>query len=274
MPQIDLSNPDLKAEIANTLTGGVVWSPAPKISLAVDAYHIKISDAVTQIAGSTAAYQQACYASGGSSIYCQLQDRPINYTDTSAANAVTRWYTLYMNLAEVETWGVDAEANYGTSIFGRPAAFRILTAWQPHVYYRQDGTTTTDQGGVAFGPLGLSAGPAWRVSGYARFQPAEHVTLDILERWRSSMKLGGDPTQYWVDNHIGSFATTNLTLTFDTKGSFGNAEIYFNVTNLFDAQPPIGAYSGNGTRAGLRDGFALSDDPVGRAYLAGVRLKF
>ena len=275
--QTDLSNPDLKAEIANTLTAGIVWSPTSRASIAVDAYHITISDAVTQIAGSTTAYQQACYDSGGTSIYCALQERPNGFTDTSVANAVTAWYTLYMNLAEVETWGVDVEGNYTTSLFGRPASFRVLTAWQPHVYYRQPGTTTIDQGGVAFGPLGLSAGPAWRISGFAHFQPTEHFSVDVLERWRSAMQLGGDPTQVWADNHVRSFATTNVTFTFDAAtGSAdrrGKAEFYVNVTNLFDAKPPAGAYSGNGTRAGLRDGFALSDDPIGRAFLAGVRFK-
>lgn len=158
---------------------------------------------------------------------------------------MTAWYTLYMNLAEVETWGVDVEGNYTTSLFGRPASFRVLTAWQPHVYYRQPGTTTIDQGGVAFGPLGLSAGPAWRISGFAHFQPAEHFSVDVLERWRSAMKLGGDPTQVWAGNHIRSFATTNLTLTLDTGADLGatsgKAEFYVNVTNLFDAKPPAGA---------------------------------
>ncbi|WP_395337473.1 TonB-dependent receptor [Novosphingobium sp. BL-8H] len=271
--QTDLSNPDLKAEIANTLTGGVVWTPTPRASIAVDAYHITIDDAVTQIAGSTTAYQQACYASGGTSFYCSLQDRPNGYADTSAANAVTHWYTLYMNLAQVETWGIDVEGNYRASLFGRPASLRVLTSWQPHVYYRQQGTSTLDQGNVAFGPLGLSAGPAWRISAFAQFKPAEHLTVDLLERWRGAMKLGGDSTQYWVSNHVASFATTNLTLTFDADAGFGKAEFFVNVTNLFDAKPPAAAYSGNGTRAGLRDGFALSDDPIGRAFLAGLRIK-
>lgn len=271
--QTDLSNPNLKAEIASTLTGGVVWSPTPRLSLAVDAYHITINDAVTQIAGSTPAYQQACYDSGGTSFYCSLQDRPNGYTDTSAANAVTHWYTLYVNLAQVETWGLDLEGNYRTSLFGNPASLRVLTAWQPHVYYRQPGTATTDQGNVAFGPLGLAAGPAWRVSAYAHVEPARHVSIDVLEKWRGAMKVGASSSGVWEGNHISPFATTNVTITFDTNAVFGQAEFYINVTNLFDSQPPAAAYYGNGTRAGLRDGFSLSDDPIGRAFLAGVRVK-
>jgi iron complex outermembrane receptor protein len=274
VPSVDQSNPNLKAEIANTLTGGVVWKPSRSFSVALDFYSIKVGGAIVQITGSTPALQQLCYASGGTSEWCAYQQRPINYTNTTAANAVTRWYTKYLNIGAIETAGADLEVNYNSQLFNRPLSLRVLAAYQPHVYYRQPNVVTTDQGGVAFGPIGLGAGPAWRINGLARFQPAEHVTLDIQERWRSAMKLGGDPSQVWVDNHINAFATTNVTLTFDAKGGFGDGEFFLNVQNLFNAAPPVGGYSGNGTRAGLRDGFALGDDVVGRYFTAGVRLKF
>lgn len=274
LPQTDLSNPDLTAEIGNTLTGGIVWTPLPRLSIALDGYHITINDAVVQVAGSTPAYQQACYASGGTSPFCALQERPLGFSNTSAANVVTRWYTKYFNIAQVETYGADLEVNYSHELFGRPASFRFLGAYQPHVYYRQPGVTTTDQGGVGFGPLGLAAGPSLRLAAFVRFQPAENVTIDLFERWRNAMKLSGDPTQVWVDNHIDAFATTNATVTFDFATSAAKGQFYVNVNNLFDAAPPGGAYSGNGTRAGLRDGFALGDDPTGRYFTAGVRLKF
>jgi len=45
------SNPDLGVEIGNTLTGGVVWTPLPELSVALDAYHITISDAIVTVQG-------------------------------------------------------------------------------------------------------------------------------------------------------------------------------------------------------------------------------
>jgi len=273
VPSTDLSNPDLTAEIGKTTTAGLVWNPVSGLSIALDGYHITVSDAVAQIAGSTAAYQQACYASGGSSPYCALQTRPNGFTDKSAANAVTRWYTKYYNIAEIETWGADLEVNYATTMFDRPAAVRFLGAWQPHVYYRQPGVTTTDQGGVAFGPLGMAAGPALRLTGLFRFQPIPHLTVDLMQRWRDSMKLGGDPTQVWVSNKIASFGTTAITLTYEANTSVGKTEVFLNVQNLFDKDAPGGAYSGNGTRAGMRDGYAIGDDVLGRYFTVGARLK-
>jgi iron complex outermembrane receptor protein len=272
-PSTDLSNPDLTAEIGKTTTAGLVWNPLSGLSVALDGYHITVSDAVAQIAGSTAAYQQACYASNGASPFCALQTRPNGFADKSAANAVTRWYTKYYNIAEIETWGADLEVNYATTLFDRPAALRFLGAWQPHVYYRQPGVPTTDQGGVAFGPLGAAAGPAIRLTGLARFQPARNLTVDIMERWRDAMKLGGDPTQVWTQNHIASFATTSVTFTYDVDTSVGRTSLFFNVQNLFDKDAPGGAYSGNGTRAGMRDGYAIGDDVLGRYFTVGARLK-
>lgn len=274
VPSIDESNESLTAEIGNTLTLGLVWKAAPRLSLALDAYRIRISDAITSVTGSTAAFQRACYSSGGSSPYCALQQRPNGFADTSAANAVTAWYVRSVNISEIETYGLDLEANYATTLFGRPASMRLLTAWQPHVVYRQPDLATVDQGGVAFGPGGLAATPAVRVTGFLRMRPVEALTVDIMQRWRSAMKLSGDASQVWVNNRMASFATTGINLAYDLDTGVGEPQLFFNVENLFNATPPPGAFSGNGTRAGLRDGYALGDDVRGRYYSAGVRMRF
>jgi len=274
VPSLNPANPNLTAEIGNTWTGGIVFTPTHNLSFAVDAYDVKISNAVTQIDGSNSVFQSLCYASGGTSQYCALQIRPNGYTDKSASNAVTAWVVENVNLSQVETWGVDFEANYATQLFSRPASLRALVAWQPHIYYRQPDVPTIDQGGAAFGPTGYGATPRWRATVYARFSPFENFTVDLQERWRSAMKLSGDPTQVFVSNHIASFATTTINLAWDVPTNSKNQfEFYANVGNVFNANPPIGAYSGNGTRAGLRDGFALGDDPRGRTFTFGVRLK-
>jgi iron complex outermembrane receptor protein len=274
VPSVDQSNPKLRAEIGNTLTAGIVWKATPKLSFAVDGYKIKISDAITSVTGSTTAFQQACYASNGTSPYCALQARPNGFADKTAANAVTAWYVQSVNLSEVETWGFDFETNYSTTVLDRPATVRLLAAWQPHVYYRQPDIPTVDQGGVGFGPGGLAATPALRLTGFFRFRPAEPLTVDITARWRDGMKLGGDPTQVWVNNHMASFGTTGVNIAYDLELAKGDAQFFFNVENLFDKSPPPGAFSGNGTRAGLRDGYALGDDPRGRYFSVGVKMRF
>ena len=272
VPSTDSPNPTLTAEIGHTLTGGVVWNPLPRLSIALDAYKILVTNAIVNVSGSTPSFQTLCYASGGSSPLCQLQARPRGFTDTSAANAVTVWYTKWLNLAEIETYGADLEVNYATTVFDHPGSIRVLTAYQPHSYYRQPGVPTVDQGGAAYGPTGYNPGAVWRISAFARYEPIEHFTIDILERWRNAMKMSGDASQVWQNNHIDAFATTNVTLSYAMQTALGQTQIAFNVSNLFDAKSPGGAYP-SGTRAGLRDGFVVGDDVVGRAFTVGIKLR-
>jgi iron complex outermembrane receptor protein len=275
VPNPNYSNPNLTAEIGNTLTGGVVLKPFRGFSLAVDGYKIKITDAITQINGQTAEIQLACYASGGTSPYCALQSRPQGLNgNTTAANQATSWSARYLNISNVETWGIDVEANYAGTLFDRPMSIRLLAAYQPELVFRQPGLADIDQAGVAFGALGFSATPTVRLTGYVHVEPVEGISMDVMERWRNAMKIGADGTGVIKDNHIAPFATTSLNLAFNVPGSKGRYQFYANVQNLFNATPPIAAYVGNGSRAGLRDGFVLGDDPRGRYYTAGVRLKF
>lgn len=268
------SNPNLKAEVGRTKTVGLVFTPSHQLSVALDYYRITVSNAITTVQGYTPEIQQACYASGGTSPYCALQIRPNGFSDTSASNTATTWLAVPINVAQVKTYGADLELNYRSRLFGRPFALRFLGAWQPHIYYEQPTVTTRDQGGAAFGPLGTSATPRLRATGLIHFEPMRNVEVDLMERWRSAMKLSGIPTDVFVSNHVDSFATTSATLGYNAHIGSHQAELYLNVSNLFNADPPVGGYTGNGGRAGLRDGFVGGDDVRGRYYTAGARIKF
>jgi hypothetical protein len=217
--------------------------------------------------------QQACYASGGSSPYCALQIRPNGYTDTSAANAATAWLVTVINIAEIETYGADLEANYARELFGRRFTMRGLASYQPHIFYKQPALPTIDQGGVAFGTNGLVASPAWRLTAIVGTQVTQNFSVDVMARWRNALKLSGDPTQVWVNNHVASFGTANLNMTYNMDRSFGETQIFLNVQNVLDKNPPPAAFYGSGTIPGLFGGWSVGDDPVGRYYTLGARIK-
>lgn len=273
IPSINGGNPDLKAEIGKTLTGGIVWKPLPKLSIALDGYQIEVSDAILAVNGGDVAFQTACYTSGGTSPYCDLQRRPGSFADTSASNAWTAVYNGLFNISEIKTWGADLEVNYSDNLFGRPFNARLLGAYQPHLWFRQPNVASRDQAGAAFGPVGFAATPTVRLTGFLRFQPTDNVTVDILERWRNAMKISNEGVWAPGSNRLAPFATTSINVAWNIDTDWGNAQFYVNVQNLFDAEPPIGAFTGNGTRAGLRDGYAIGDDPRGRYWTAGVKLK-
>ncbi|MBC2667014.1 TonB-dependent receptor [Novosphingobium flavum] len=277
-PIVTFGNPTLTAEVAHTWTAGMVWRPTPRLSFTVDAYSIRIANAIATISGNAPSLQNACYDSGGTSYFCTLQARPGGYSRTAAnmatSNAVTTWYGAYLNLAAISTKGIDAEVNYSGELFGGPMNLRLMAAYQPHIYYVTPGSPTIDQGSAGFGPSGFNPAAPLRIAGFFRFQPAEHFTVDILEKWRGAMKQSGDPTVTIVDNRISPFATTSLSFTADIGAGSGKAQVVFTIENLFNARPPAGGYITNGSRAGLRDGFVAGDDVVGRAFNIGVRAKF
>lgn len=276
--QDTVGNPNLKAEIGHTWTIGAVWKPSflPRFSASVDYYNIKIDDAIILAPGFSPLYQQACYASGGISQFCALQVRPLGFANTTAANQVTKYYVEPFNIGQIETYGVDVELNYVSSLFSRPLRLRLLSSWQPHIRYIQAGVPTTDQGGVAFGPVGMTASPKWRITGTVSYQPTDALRFDLQERWRSGLKFSNLSTDIFQGpNSIGSQGVTSLNIayTIDSK-SVGSTELFVNVQNLFDAQPPLANGTASAATPGRQNGFSQADDPVGRYFTMGVRAKF
>ncbi|MEZ0242382.1 MAG: TonB-dependent receptor, partial [Sphingomonas sp.] len=278
-PQVPLltgGNPNLTAEIGSTTTAGVVIKPAflPGFSLAVDFYDIRIDNAISSQLGYNATIQRACYDSGGTSPYCALQTRPGSFTDTSPANAVTSWRNTVINIAQAKTHGIDVEANWAGEVFGRPFALRGLVTYQPKLTFITPGLTTLEHAGVAFATNALYPTPKWRVSLFVNIKPVDGLTINILEKWRSSYTMKDDPAHVWIDPHVDAIAYTNINVAFDIDGGGAKFQLFFNVQNLFNTDPPPAAFYGTQTVPGRMGGWAIGDDPIGRYFTGGVRIKF
>jgi outer membrane receptor protein involved in Fe transport len=275
--QIAGGNPNLTAEQGNTWTGGVVFKPTrwADFSMAVDYFDIKVTNAILQLLPINATYQRTCNQSLGTSPYCQLYVRPFPYTDTSPANTVTTVYTKQINIAEQDTNGVDFEVNYATHMLGRPASLRLLTTYQPNIQYIQPGIVTLNQGGAAFGTNGVTAAPVWRSTLFLRFSPIENFTVDLETRWRTSLRLSGDPTHVISTGRVPPASFTDLSLAYQLRSRWWKeSELFLTVTNLFDKTAPPAAFYGGQTIPGQQTAFVLYDDPLGRAFTAGVRVRF
>lgn len=276
VPSSSQGNPNLKAEIGKTTTAGLVWRPGwlQGSSLSLDGYDITIDNALVVVSGFEPAYQSACYASAGSSPYCALQVRPDGFTDTSAANAITAWLAEPENIAQLETYGADLDFEYVREVLQRPFSMRILANYQPHIYYRQPATPTVDMGDAAWGPNGLTASPSFQLTAFFGYEPTDNLLVDVTERWRNAMKESGIAGQVWLDNHIPSFGTTSLTVSYDLQKALGvgDSHLFLTVENLFNTDPPPTSFYGQGSDAGYF--YGSSDDPVGRYFTVGVRLAF
>ncbi len=271
VPSVNMANPTLTAEIGKTWTVGGVYKPsfAPGLSLAVDYYNIKIDGAITTVQGFQANIQNGCNLNGVS-LYCDLIVR-------NGAGTVTSWLVRPVNLAQIETYGVDFELNYSGRLFGRAISLRGLAAWQPHIRYIQPSVPTIDQGGVAFGSTGLTASPSWRLTGMASYAVTDAFKVSAMYRWRNRMKLWGDSTVVWApgEGTVRPYGQMSLNLSYEIKpSSIGSAELFLNIQNLFNAEPSPANSPGSSTGPGGFGGFAITDDPIGRFWTAGVRFKF
>ena len=268
-------NPDLKPEIGNTVTAGIVYKPSwvPGTSLSVDFYRIRITNAITALNGANVSVQRLCNASGGTSSLCDLIVRPLPYSNTTTANNATYFFSRSINAASAFTRGIDIEANYATDLFDHPLSLRVLTTYQPVL--KQDTPTigVVDVAGYAYAPAGgLGSTPKWRVTSFVSYSPTDTFKISTSTRWRSSLKWNTDPTLFYAEPKIKSFWTTNLNFSFTPVVGNAKPEFYVNVQNLFNKLPPIAINSS--ADAGRFGAYLSSDDLVGRYYTAGVRIKF
>ncbi|HUO23405.1 MAG TPA: TonB-dependent receptor [Caulobacteraceae bacterium] len=269
-------NPNLQPEVGYTTTAGAVFKPIPSVSLSVDYFNIEIDNAITTVDGSALASQNACYASGGSSPYCQLQTRPGGFSRTAAnmvaSNNATLFYTsLPLNIAKVTSQGVDLEGNYHTILFDHPFVIRALGTYQPTVRSLQPSYPTTDAAGVSI--------PKIRVQVNISYNFTDQFRVDWSTRYRSTLAnvdplLGYQVAPGSETVAAASFSSVNFSYTLK-KG----LELYLNIQNVFNQIPPTYApaasaspFASSAGSGGV--GFYPGDDAVGRYFLIGGRAKF
>lgn len=267
-------NPYLDPEVGLTSTLGVVYRPTHDLSLSVDAYRISISNALYQLSGLSQVVQQACYASGGSSPLCQLQERADgSFTDTSPSNVMTAYYQRSVNIARQETSGIDMEANFHSRVRSRPLSLRGLVTWQPHILYYVPFAARQDVAGVAYPQLGGFPAPVWKASLFLDYQASQRWTVDLSERYRSRLHFSSDPTAANEIGGVASVAYTNVTLSYDVPSVLDRLEVFVNVQNLFDRDPPPAGSLNNNFPGSFPSDYAVGDDVVGRYFVLGVRAR-
>jgi outer membrane receptor protein involved in Fe transport len=275
-------NPGLKPEVGYTTTVGFVIRPSDAFSMSVDGYDIAISNAITNIDGSSTANQNACYASGGASSFCQLQVRPLNsYTNTSLANTATLWFTsVPVNIAFIHTQGLDVENNLKLHVMGHALHLRALVTYQPHIWTQQPLAATLDSGGVS--------SPRLRATVSAHYSPTDAFTVDWSTRWRSGLKnvdprtpqANGQPVVVVPGSlDVASATFSNVTFTYRfSRFTLGKLDAYMNVLNVFNKVPPVYVPAGGGSLFGQIAGnggvsYYPADDAIGRYFNLGVRLR-
>jgi outer membrane receptor protein involved in Fe transport len=266
-PFITDPNPNLVPEKADTYTAGIVLRPSfiPSFSVAIDYYQMRIGNAITTIQGQNVTIQTICENSGGTSPYCALIQRPLPFSDHSAANFVTAFYSQPQNAQSTYVRGADFEVNYAHSLLGGQFSVRGLMSYQPEL------ATVQFVGAPRLNAAGAAGLPTERATVFLKYK-RDNTSVDVQERWSAGTWWQSDRTLGFSEPSLPSVAYTALTISHDIPDY--STQIYLSINNLFDKQPtPYGNIGGASGVPGLFGGNIPGEDIIGRYFTLGFRYR-
>lgn len=262
-------NRDLQPEIGKTLTIGGVYSPSylPGFSFSVDYYRIKVTGIIETLTAQQILTN--CYNAGGSgAVECGLIDRD---TPTSFPSRVR---IVPANIAFLKTAGLDFDASYRTGLGNGALGLRLYANYLDKFDAQQyTGAPIAHYAGVSVVSSNPAGFPRWRGSLTVDYTNGP-FGVTVSEQYIGKMRLdipGGANRISFVDDHVSPVWYTDLSMRFTIPNGKGNFELFGNVNNLFDKDPPL--IPGTVPGVNLPTNIAVYDF-VGRAFTAGVRFKF
>ncbi|MFC3712953.1 TonB-dependent receptor plug domain-containing protein [Sphingoaurantiacus capsulatus] len=274
-------NPNLDAEKADSLNIGAILSPSflPGFTASVDYFRIEMDDVIDSLSAQDIVNR--CFE--GLQQYCDaITNDPIRSTPTAPYLIIRN---QPFNFASKLVRGVDFETTYRTEVPGLfvegegSLTFRGLAT-----RYIDNITNTGIAGVVPLNTVGVNGGqystPKWIYRVSASYDTSSYSVTAVGRGVSAGRYVAngvecstGCPlstTQFptYDDNTVSGafYVDLNITKKFAMFGS-ESSELFFNVTNLFDADPillPETGLAANSTYSDL----------LGRAFRAGIRLKF
>jgi outer membrane receptor protein involved in Fe transport len=286
---VSSGNPNLKPEVARTYTAGAVLTPTfwnlNGLTLSADYYHIKLSNAIVNISGTNTAVANLCIASGGTSQFCSLYDRPFPYTNTTPANYPTLIRSQLLNAAYNVLEGQDYEASYSFDMADVMAELKGRVDLRAMLTVQPVNTTSNFPGA----PLTHTTSQKGRTSIFATYT-LNDWSVSTQYQWFSGQNRNGvvppcavvtaaGPTQgfcsgrtYYAFDRVTDFDTFALTVTKRFTLENGAAmQAYFNVQNVFNNIPPD-VNGSNANPGGINT--PAGEDLMGRYFTLGVRGNF
>jgi iron complex outermembrane receptor protein len=289
-------NPNLKPEISDTYTAGVVWRPtfAPGLDVSVDYFDIKIDQFISRIGANLELNQ--CLATG-SPTFCSLVHRDANGSLFLTNNGFVQDTTL--NTGSLKTTGVDLNVNYRTGLEkiglgdNGSVAVNLVGTWLDTLI------TQPLPGGPSYDCAGLygticSGNPAVNGAPSPRWRHKASLTwntpyaygdwfksLSFRGQWRyfgkvsldaydSNPQLNNTALQFPVEKNLSAQNYIDLTANFTVHN---NLNFRVGVNNVFDKDPPLVGSNLPGT-TGNGNTFPQVYDALGRFVFVGLTADF
>ncbi len=262
-------NPAVKPEKADTYTVGFVYRPGwlEGFDVSVDWLSVNVEGSIEQFAAQDIV--NACYIQND-------PDQCQNIT-LDAAGELSFVNQTYQNVSQAKISGVDFEAGYSRPVDlfggGERLGLRVFASYL-------DENSTTSSTGVKTdraGQLSVFALPEWKVTAslnYSRGPFRSFVQLRYIGDGIYDTQNGIGPNNWVVaDNSIGSIAYVDLRMAWDMTISGTDVELYGNVTNLFDRDPPVIPSYSAAVAAPAQFNAGLYD-VLGRRFAVGLNVQF
>jgi outer membrane receptor protein involved in Fe transport len=265
------SNAELRPEVADTFTAGVVLHQLPFLrgfNLSVDYYNIRVNDAIAQIGSATIATR--CLVNNATE-FCPL-------ITSNSAGQVTQINDRLQNVNGFKTRGLDIEATYRTSVgTGSSLDLRLLATKVFDLMIIDSAGSVNRAGQTGFRASNTPGVPDWIVDGLATFKTGP-FSVTAHGRYIPEGKflvefVGPEDPGYSVGlnnsintNRVAGRFYADLTLNWSVKAGRNDLEYFFAVRNLFDKDPPIAP-----SAVGITNQVLF--DQVGRSFRVGVRFR-
>ncbi len=271
-------NPNIEPEKADTYTAGVVVQPAfiPGFSASIDWYLVQIEDAIATVGTNEVA--RRCFEDGEQT-FCSLIT-----TDPTQSDKIILVGNQFVNVAQSEVEGIDAELGYSTDINVLGGDERLSgRAFFTWLIDREDvgatGAVTRFDDLTGIAPDTGAAGqfPSFKATGNLNYTNGPFglfVQGRYIGQGKRTHRIGtadASPANI-ADNTVPSVVYVDLRASYEFEVAGADLELWGSVTNLFDRDPPVtgtfSTFTGSSTQfnAGLFD-------VLGRRYTAGVRLR-
>jgi iron complex outermembrane recepter protein len=289
-------NPNLKPEISDTYTAGVVFQPkfAPGLSVSLDYFNIKVDQFIAGL-GANLILNQCVQTQNP--FFCNLVHRePGNNSLFLDPTGFVQDTT--QNTGSLSTTGVDLNVAYRSDLSALglgdngSVSFSMVGTWLDTLKTQPlPGGPAYDCAGlygtVCAGPNGEGPAPVWRhklrvtwTTPYSYGDWFKSLALSAQWRYFSGVKLdaySSDPQlnnpglQYETDRTLASRSYLDLTATFTVHN---NLNFRVGVNNVFDKDPPIIGASNCPVGACNGGTYPQVYDALGRFMFVGLSADF
>lgn len=267
-------NPNLRPEVANSWNIGAVVSPRflPGFTASVDYFRIDLEGAIDSITAQETVNR--CYADGNQDFCNAITVDPVRSTPTAPYLLIR---TQPFNYVRRLVRGIDFDAAYRIPLGEGQVTLRGVAT-----RYIENLAVTGIAGSAPVNTVGANGGqastPTWIFRGSINYETptfsatftgrgvsaGKYVANGIECTSGCPVSTTNFPT--YDNNRVSGLFYADLNLTQKVKAGSSEAEVFFNVTNLFNRWPLLVPETGNASNS-------TYSDMLGRQFRIGFRYK-